>query len=198
MAPGQMAPPPVGAAQPYAPAPPPVPPVPTGPGVRPPFAAPPVQKAGGTLALWLIFSGLVMVLCLLGGGVGIGFAVYAAFQDTDQEARAVAGAYLDALSEERFEDAYQMTCKPLREKIGKDEFVRTKQRDPQIVDYELDTMLGYEAGVMVPARIELAGGDRLTIGLVLVREPVGAGEGADAKTEFRICGEEENPNPGPS
>lgn len=181
-----------------APGAPVVPPVPAGPGVRPPFAAPPVQKAGGTLALGLILGGFAVLLCLVGGGIGIGVAVFSAFQDTDREARAAAGAYLDAIAEERYADAYQMTCTPFRKEVDEQEFVATKQRGARIVDYELSSMVGHEAGVMVPARISLEGGDELTLGLVLAREPVDGASGEDAKTEFRVCGEVKDPGPLPS
>ncbi|MGH3646134.1 MAG: hypothetical protein ACRDTM_03005, partial [Micromonosporaceae bacterium] len=169
------------------------------PGVQPPFAAPPVQKAGGTLALGLILSGFAVLLCLVGGGIGIGYAVFSAFQDTDEEARTAAAAYLDAIRDGQFAEAYQMTCEPFRKEVDEQEFVATKQRGARIVEYELSTMVGHEAGVMVPARISLEGGEELTLGLVLTRERVeGSGRGADAETEFRVCGEVENPTPVPS
>ncbi|MGH3714652.1 MAG: hypothetical protein ACRDT4_14510 [Micromonosporaceae bacterium] len=174
-------------------------PVPPGPGVRPPFVAPPVQKAGGTLAIGLVLGGFALLLCLVGGGIGIGATLISAFQDTDEEARAAAAAYLDAIAEERYSEAYQMTCKPFREQVDEQEFVSTKQQDARIVDYQLSTMTAYEDKFMVPATVSLDGGGEVRVGLLLAREPVeGSGSGRDAETEFRVCGEVENPAPMPS
>ncbi len=188
------------------PQPPPQPPapvrqsVPPGPGVQPPFAAPPVQKEGGTLALTLIIGSVVMVLCLVGGGIGLGSAVYSAFRETDREAKAAAGQYLDAIREQRYSDAYKMTCKPLRRKVDESEFTATKQRDGRIVDYELAQVEALQDGrLVVPATLQLESGDKTRIGVVMVREVVsGSGKGPRAKSRFRVCGEVGNPAPAPS
>src|SRR6266545_250022 len=188
------------------PQPPPQPPapvrqsVPPGPGVQPPFAAPPVQKEGGTLALTLIIGSVVMVLCLVGGGIGLGSAVYSAFRETDREAKAAAGQYLDAIREQRYSDAYKMTCKPLRRKVDESEFTATKQRGGRIVDYELAQVEALQDGrLVVPATLQLESGDKTRIGVVMVREVVsGSGKGPRAKSRFRVCGEVGNPAPAPS
>ncbi len=165
-----------------------------------PFAAPPVQKEGGTLALTLIIGSVVMVLCLVGGGIGLGSAVYSAFRETDREAKAAAGQYLDAIREQRYSDAYKMTCKPLRRKVDESEFTATKQRDGKIVDYELAQVEALQDGrLVVPATLQLESGDKTRIGVVMVREVVsGSGKGPRAKSRFRVCGEVGNPAPAPS
>jgi hypothetical protein len=167
--------------------------------VQPPFAAPPVQKEGGKLALGLIIGGVVMLLCLVGGGIGLGGAVYSAFRETDREAKAAAGEYLDAIREQRYSDAYEMTCKPLRRKVDEGEFTASKQRDDKIVDYQLSQVQALDGQLVVPAKLQLENGDETRIGVVMVREVIpGSGKGPRAKSRFRVCGEVENPAPAPS
>jgi hypothetical protein len=166
--------------------------------VQPPFAAPPVQKEAGTLALSLVIGSIVMLLCLVGGGIGLGGVVYTAFRETDREAKAVAGLYLDAIREQRYADAYQLTCKPLRQKVGEREFIATKERNSRVVDYELAQVEALQDGrLVVPATLQLEGGNRVRIGVVVVREVI-SGQGPRAKSRFLVCGEVENPAPAPS
>ncbi|MGH3727606.1 MAG: hypothetical protein ACRDTU_02520 [Micromonosporaceae bacterium] len=148
----------------------------------------------------MILGGFTLLLCLVGGGVGAGGAVISAFNETDREARAVAADYLGAIADERFSDAYRMTCKPLRREIDEQEFTDRKRQNARIVDYEISTIQAMQDGrFLVPAELELESGNRERIGLVMAREPVGSARtGPDAKSEFRVCGEVENPAPAPS
>ena len=165
----------------------PVPPVPKGPGVRPPFAAPPQRRQGGKLAAWLIGGGLVLLLCLVGGGIGVGGALVSAFHETEQEAQQVAGDYLEAVSEHRYDDAYAMTCRKVTEESFAEE---VEDRYEDLVSYQLGGLTVLEDGrPVIVATLDSADGESTTIGLVMARERVpGSGEGPDAEYVFRVCG----------
>lgn len=177
-----------------------VPPVLPGPGVRPPFAAPPVRKEAGTLALGMIIGGLVLLLCLVGGGVVLGGTVISAMRETEQQATATAAEYLDAIVDQRYADAYQMTCRSFRKKVDEQEYVTTKQRGEQLVGYELQPIASTRAGkLVVPATLRRVSGPPDTVALVMAWETVeGSDDGVDDELRVRVCGEVANPVPAPS
>jgi hypothetical protein len=88
-----------------------VPAPPQGPGVYPPFPAPPVEGRGRRIGLGLgIGAGVVALVC--GGGIAAGIGVIASGADAIQEqAHAVVRDYLDALHDGKYDKAYDMLCK---------------------------------------------------------------------------------------
>lgn len=179
---------------------PPRPPVPPGSGVRPPFVAPPVRKEAGTLALGLILGGLVLLLCLVGGGIGLGGAVYTAMRETEEQVTVAATDYLDALVAERYADAYQMTCGLFRKKVPQQEYVTDKRRGVRLADYELRPITATQNGkLMVPVAVVSENGVWNTMGLVMVWEPAdGSRDRGQQELRVRVCGEVDNPTPAPS
>ncbi|MQA25720.1 MAG: hypothetical protein GEU94_09635 [Micromonosporaceae bacterium] len=187
------------------------PPVPAGPGVRPPFAAPPVRKEPGKLALWLILGGLGVVVCLVAGGIGLGGALISAYNDTDREARTAVSDYLDALRDEQYGDAYRMTCRAHRKEVSEESFAASKRGAGRLDAYQLDTILPVEApdsdepepAYAVPAELRFDDGSVDYRHFVVVREPLKApkpgDKAADAEFGFRVCGEQtRRPTPNPT
>lgn len=193
------------------PGPPPPPPVPAGPGVRPPFAAPPVRKEPGKLALWLILTGIGALLCVVAGGVGFGGALISAFNDTDREARQAVSKYLNALRDEQYADAYRMTCRAHRKEVSEASFVANKREAGQINQYRLSTIQPAEVqsspgaepetAYVVPAQVRFDDGSVTNLDILVVREPLKdpkpGQDAADADFGFRVCGEQPR-QPGPT
>lgn len=176
-----------------------VPPVPPGPGLRPPFAAPPVRKEAGTVTLWLLLGGFALLACMVGGGIGLGGALTTAMRETEKQATTAATEYLDALVDGRYVEAYQMTCGPFRKKVAQQEYVTDKQRVGPLVDYELGTIAATREGqLMVPVTLVSDTGES-NIGLVMAWEPVdGSTDSRERDLTVRVCGEVAIPAPGPS
>ena len=175
-----------------------VPPVPPGPGVQPPFAAPPMRKEAGTLAVAFIVGGLVLLLCLAGGGIGLGTAVYTATVKTEEQVTAAATAYLEALVDERYGDAYRMTCDTFRRKVPQQEYV-TEKRGVPLDGYNLRSITPTRDGrLMVQAEVRSVNGMSRTLGLVMVWEAADSSGGRGEELRVRVCGEVDNPTPAPS
>jgi hypothetical protein len=170
--------------------------------VRPPFAAPPVRKEAGTLTLGLLLGGFALLLCMVGGGIGLGGAFATAMRETEEQATAAATEYLNALVDGRFVDAYQMTCGPFREKVPQQEYVTDKQRSAPVVDYDLRPITATREGqLVVPVRLVSERGASDTIGLVMAWEPADGStgdQGRGRELAVRVCGEVANPAPAPS
>ena len=175
-----------------------VPPVPPGPGVQPPFAAPPIRKEAGTLAVAFIVGGLVLLLCMAGGGIGLGAAVYTATVKTEEQVMAAATEYLEALVDKRYGDAYRMTCDTFREKVSQQEYV-TEKRGVPLDGYKLRSITPTRDGrLMVQAEVRSGNGISRTVGLVMAWEPADGSSGRGEELRVRVCGEVDNPVPAPS
>jgi hypothetical protein len=88
---------------------------PQGPGVHPPFPAPPVEGRGRRIGLGLgIGAGVLLLVC--GGGlaavIGLSQAMKGAF---DEQAHVVVAQYLDALHDRKFDRAYGLLCEDARD-----------------------------------------------------------------------------------
>src|SRR5689334_13140130 len=102
-------------ASPTVPTLPPAPPQPPpGPGVQPPFVAPPTdgtrRRRGWAIGLSI---GAVVAICALGVAalVGLGFLLVRVVQD---EAKATVVSYLSALRDKDYETAYGLLCDSLQ------------------------------------------------------------------------------------
>lgn len=99
-----------------------VPAPPQGPGVYPPFPAPPVEGRGRRIGLGLgIAAGVVVLVC--GGGLAAAVGVVVSGAGAVQEqAHAVVGDYLDALHDGRYDRAYDMLCQQAQRRETPAEF----------------------------------------------------------------------------
>jgi len=104
---------------------------PQGPGVYPPFPAPPVEGRGRRIGWGIgIAAGVAVLVC--GGGtaalVGIGISATASLQE---HAQAAVGDYLDALRDKRYDAAYGMLCDDAQDDESPAEFrSRVAGEDP--------------------------------------------------------------------
>ena len=86
------------------------PPPPQGPGVFPPFPAPPVEGRGRRLGLGLgIGAGVLLLVC--GGGVAAAVGLTTVMSSAvNEQADVVVGDYLEALRDREWSQAYEMLC----------------------------------------------------------------------------------------
>lgn len=137
-----------------------VPAPPAGPGVAPPFAAPPVE--GRNVRMWLgIGAGaLGVLLCCGGGGAAVVGLAVAGTQAIDEQGRAVTGDYYRALVDEKYGDAYDLLCRDLRQRESRPEFERRVTAEPEITSYRVgDVDLN---ALTVPVDVVFTGGGRDT------------------------------------
>jgi hypothetical protein len=114
-----------------------VPAPPPGPGAAPPFAAPPTDKNRRGLWIGLITGGLLLVLCCVGGVVGIGVLVVGSTEQAKNQAEATVAAYLDAVQAEDWDTAHQQLCSGLAAQISPSQLASREQRQP-FTSYRLD------------------------------------------------------------
>jgi len=156
-------------------------PPPPGPGVQPPFAAPPTEGDQRRTWIGLGIGGLALLLCCVGGVVGFIALVVTSVEAIDEQARATVGHYLDAVKDENYEDAYDLLCDDIQQRESPDRFAQRVQRDPDISSYQLQQTQVADQ-VVVPADVRYADGDSETINFVLQQDST---TGA-----FEVCGTE--------
>jgi hypothetical protein len=151
------------------------PPPPPGPGVAPPFAAPPTDRDNKSLWIGLSAGALLLVLCCAGGIGGIvllsadgGLAKTQAVQIVD--------AYLGALIEKDYGGAYNLLCEERTEQLTPAEYRRQVSRNP-IEAYAIGdaTIEGEEFAVDV--RLKPASGAEQTVVFRVVQE----------RTQLKVC-----------
>jgi len=143
---GPMAPPP-GAVEP---------PPPPGPGVTPPFAAPPADRDRRRLWIGLGAGAAVLLLCCVGGLVGLGVVIVSAVKQGEREATTVVTTYLDAMRAGEPETAYDQLCRDfaattsvadLQEQIEDQPIESFQLGEPELIQaVEIDAQVRYDDG----------------------------------------------------
>jgi hypothetical protein len=100
-----------------------VPGPPAGPGVRPPFVAPPTDGARRRRWLAIGLAGAALLVCCLGGVFGAGGLVVLGNQMILDEARGTVSAYLGAVRDKDYAGAYALLCDSEQSNIDEGEFV---------------------------------------------------------------------------
>ncbi|MFI7597412.1 hypothetical protein [Actinoplanes sp. NPDC049681] len=113
------------------------PPPPRGPGVVPPFPAPPVEGRGRRVGLGLGLGAGVLVL-VLGGGLAAAIGLVAVATDAlNEQADVVVSDYLDAVRDHRYGDAYDMLCQKTKDSQTEAEFTSEVSDDEPIASYDV-------------------------------------------------------------
>jgi hypothetical protein len=162
------------------PAPVGVPAPPPGPGVVPPFAAPPTEGRGARLWLGLGAAGLVAVLCCGGGIAAVVGLVLVGTRAIDEQARVVVTDYLDAVSNEQWDKAYDLLCNDLQRAENRAAFQRRVQREPAISTFRVgQTDVVGDSGIVVPVDVTYDSGSRDTLRFAMSQ---------DGRTgQFEVC-----------
>ncbi|GAB2592813.1 hypothetical protein Aab01nite_37090 [Paractinoplanes abujensis] len=142
-----------------------VPVPPQGPGVQPPFPAPPVEGKGRRLGWGLgIGAGVLVLVC--GGGlaalIGLGTSVTGAL---DEQAHAAVNDYLGALRDERFDQAYGLLCDQSRREQTASEFRARAEAEERITTWQLGRFNTVEMSVPVTATRQSGQVDQLEASL---------------------------------
>lgn len=151
------------------------PPPPRGPGVAPPFAAPPTDRDNKTLWIGLSAGALLLVLCCAGGIGGI-VLLSADGGLAKTQAVQVVTAYLDAVMDEDYGGAYDLLCEEQTSATSRTEFRRLVSRNP-IESYEIGDVTIQGDEFLVTARVTAAGRAVETRGFRVVQE----------STELKVC-----------
>ncbi|MBM2621770.1 hypothetical protein JIG36_40330 [Actinoplanes sp. LDG1-06] len=127
----------------------PVPPL--GPGVQPPFPAPPVEGKGRRVGWGLgIGAGVLVLIC--GGGlaalIGLGTSISGAL---DEQAHAAVDDYLTALKDGRYDQAYRQLCERAQRSETSAEFRSRVEGEERISSWELGALVTVPLSVPVEA-----------------------------------------------
>jgi hypothetical protein len=113
---------------------------PQGPGVYPPFPAPPVEGRGRRRALG-IWLGIGAFLLVAGGGLAAVIGIVSVGSKAlDERADAAVSSYLDAVGDRRYDDAYDMLCESARSSESKSAFTERVSGEEPISRYDVGTL----------------------------------------------------------
>ncbi|MDT4988144.1 MAG: hypothetical protein QOI74_2238 [Micromonosporaceae bacterium] len=115
---------------------PPLPP--PGPGVTPPFTAPPDDRNRRGLWLGLGIGAFLLVVCCAGGVFGVGLFAVTTTRQVEANATATVRTYLDALATADYEKAYAQLCPDLTRRTSQGEFAGRQQAQPRPESFRED------------------------------------------------------------
>lgn len=150
---------------------------PPGPGVAPPFPAPPTE--GRTARLWLgLGAAALAVVLICGGGTAalIGLSI-ASTRAVGEQAHTVVSEYLDSLGKDDFGKAYDLLCARSKAQESPEAFEERVSREPKIRSYRIGEPGGSNE-VRVPVDVTYAQGGHDQLIFSLVPESTG----------LRVCG----------
>ncbi|MEU4215333.1 hypothetical protein [Actinoplanes sp. NPDC026623] len=157
------------------------PPPPQGPGVVPPFPAPPVEGRGRRLGMGFGIGVTVLVLAC-GGGVAASVGLVTVMGSAlSEQAEVVVGDYFHALKDREWSEAYDQLCEKARKAEDESEFTRRVSAEEQIATYDVGDVEFVE--LSTPVNVTYTNGD--TAELVAYLEQ-NHGTGA-----FEVCSVEE-------
>jgi hypothetical protein len=151
---------------------------PEGPGVQPPFAAPPTERSRTRLWVGLALSIVLGVVCCVGGVIGLVATTAASTAEQTKLAVTTVDRFLGAIRDGRFSDAYKLTCSSYRDSHKVDD-LRRSFTSPNIASYDIgDAKYGNPIEVSTTVHFESGRSERYTFKVVLDQE----------SSELRICG----------
>ena len=136
----------------------PGPPIQPGPGVVPPFAAPP--REGNRRRMWtgLGIGAAVFVLCCGGGIFGLGALVVSSTSARSDEARTVVEKYMTAWQGQDYPGAYQLVCDEVRDTTSLASFTGDLSQ-VEVSEFDVGTPRLNTDTTVVPVRITFSDGD---------------------------------------
>ena len=130
-------------------------PAPQGPGVVPPFTAPPTDRDNRSLLISLGVSALLLVVCCVGGLVGVGVLFAGGVQEAKAQAQSTVDQYLTALRRSDYRGAYQLLCQDLTEGESLSSYTRRSAQDP-IREFTVGAVSDSGAALVVAADVRYA------------------------------------------
>jgi hypothetical protein len=155
-------------------------PPPPGPGVVPPFVAPPTDGTKQRRWLAVGLSVAAALIVCLGGVVGVGGLLVLASQMIIDQSKAAVTDYLTAIKNEQYPKAYEQLCARERDRIDEPEFEQTFADQQRITSFSVGEPVLTDT-MVVPATIIFDSGAKETVRYLLEQ---------NSKTgEFEVCGE---------
>ncbi|WP_329111431.1 hypothetical protein OG792_26210 [Micromonospora sp. NBC_01699] len=132
---------------------------PPGPGVTPPFAAPPTE--GRTMRLWLGLgvAGLAVLLCCGGGVAAVVGLTVSGVEAINEQAQVVAGDYFEAVSNQEFDKAYDFLCDAAQRRESPREFEQRVAEEPEIDSFRIGEVTATN-DLIVPVGVTYTSGSR--------------------------------------
>jgi hypothetical protein len=158
-------------------APSPVPP--QGPGVVPPFPAPPTEGRRWRIGFGLGIGALVLLL-VCGGGLAamIGFGTVAG-RALNEQADVVISAYIEDIKARRYAQAYESLCAETRATTTQAQFTSQVADDEPIGEYDVGQLPITSVDFSVPVTVTYRNGDTATLRAYL---------GQNQQTgQFQVC-----------
>jgi hypothetical protein len=152
---------------------------PAGPGVQPPFAAPPSEGRTARVWLGLGVAAAAVVLCC-GGGLAAGVGLFVTGNAAvNERAHAAVVDYLQAVGAGRYGEAYRLLCTDLRAQVSQREFTAQVSEQPRVREYELEqTKVRSSSEYLVPANVTYTNNVRRFVVYRVVAE----------NSDVRFCG----------
>jgi hypothetical protein len=160
-----------------------VPGPPPGPGVRPPFVAPPTDGMRRRRWLAVGLAGGALLLCCVGSLFGAGGLLALGSQMVLDEASASVSTYLAAVRDKDYATAYAQLCDGEQANIDEGEFVDMLERSPLrsfTVGKAVIESFGNDDRLIVPATLRYADGHADSVRYLLDQD---TSTGA-----FKVCG----------
>jgi hypothetical protein len=156
------------------------PPPPPGPGVRPPFVAPPTDGSRHRRTVAITVSITLAFVLLIGAAVGFFGLVALGERVIVDGTKGVVTRYLTAVQHNDYVAAYRLLCADRRSELTETEFARSYDGAPPILGFTVgDPPLENSDEFFVPVTVRNPDGERrLTFGVVQDRQ---------AGIEFRVC-----------
>lgn len=155
-------------------------PPPPGPGVAPPFPAPPSEGRAGRIWMSAGIAAVVALICCGGGAVaalGIGLTTTQALAE---QAEAQVGQYLDALQDEDYSLAYSYICDEQQNSTTRRDFIDDMAEQPVLDSYRLGELEAYSTELLMPAELTYSGGQQQRVQFILVQDTSSA--------QLEVCG----------
>jgi U5 snRNP spliceosome subunit len=159
---------------------PPAPPPPPGPGVQPPFVAPPAD--GTSRRRWIavgLSTGAVLLACIA-GIASLGGVVYLGYQALREQAQGTVTDYLTALRDQEYGQAYELLCDSIQASTSPQAFERANREGPGIRSFDVGEPALAE-DIVVPATIRYTNSTTRTVRFLMFQDTT---TGA-----LEVCGE---------
>ncbi len=149
-----------------------------GPGVIPPFVAPPREGVKRRRWIGLGIAAAIVALCCGGGGAGLFGLLVTIKNQRYSDATTVVTNYLNDRAHSHYATAYQLLCVGLKEEYTLPEFTAQVVDDP-ILDFVVSEPFQNGSDLLVPVNINYVSGDHASAEYDVV---------VDADGSSRVCG----------
>ncbi len=166
---------------PYGPPPAPDLAVPAGPGVVPPFPAPPVEGRGARVGAGIGIGAAVLLLLGGGGAAAVAGLYVTAAKALDEQLGVVVDQYYSALRDQRYEQAYLLLCDTEQDAETSSEFAARERGEDPITSFSRGS-IQLAAEPVVPVELVRDDGTRRNVRVVLTQDP--------RTGKFEVCGVE--------